>query len=346
MYPLCARTRPPVTLLGFVQPGFVAHDVSTPLMGRRLALNHCARLSVMGLRRLGDVHPGRIGVFAGALSGLPAAVQREVVAEMERLGYGTLWYGESTGREAFAQGAIYLSAGSRLVVGSGIANLYARDPQAMAAGGRALAEAWPRRFILGIGVSHAPLVTARGHDYVRPLTTMRRYLEVMGTAVWRGPGAPLPPVVLATLGPRMVALAAERTAGAYPYFTTTDHVRAIREQMGPEPFLAADLPVVLAGDRATARAIGDRHTRLYLRMENYRNNLLRLGWPAPELDSAGSDRLFDAVVAWGDAASIRTRVDAHFAAGADHVVLNLIPADPAKPYVEELQSLSALTRMG
>src|SRR5437588_7958841 len=206
MYPLCARTRPPVTLLGFVQPGFVAHDVSTPLMGRRLALNHCARLSVMGLRRLGDVHPGRIGVFAGALSGLPAAVQREVAAEMERLGYGTLWYGESIGRETFVQAAIFLAATSRLVVASGIANIWARDPMAMAAGGRSLVEAWPGRFILGLGVSHAPMVARRGHRYDRPVSAMREYLERMREAAWRGPDVGLPPIVLAALGPRMVAL--------------------------------------------------------------------------------------------------------------------------------------------
>lgn len=298
----------------------------------------------MSLTRLGNVQPGRIGIFAGALAGQPAAVQRQVVAEMERLGYGTLWYGEAIGREAFAQGAIYLSACSRLVVASGIANLYARDPQAMAAGGRALAEAWPNRFILGIGVSHAPLVTARGHDYARPFTAMRRYLEAMELAAWRGPEAPLPPIVLATLGPRMVALAAERTAGAYPYFTTTDHVRAIRGQMGPEPFLAADLPVVLAAGRAGARAIGDRHMNFYLRAENYRNNLLRLGWPAQDLEPPGADRLFDAVIAWGDPTAIRRRVEAHFAAGADQVVLNLVTADPSRPYLEELRTLSSLTK--
>ena len=300
----------------------------------------------MALKRLGGIQPGVIGIFAGALAGQPAAVQRHVVVEMERLGYGTLWYGESTGREAFAAGAIYLSAGSRLVVASGIANIYGRDPQAMAAGGRALAEAWPRRFILGIGVSHAPLVTARGHDYARPFTAIRRYLDAMEKTVWRGPEAPVPPIVLATLGPRMVALAAERTAGAYPYFTTTDHVAAIRRQMGPEPFLAADLPVVLAGDRAAARGIGDRHTTLYLRLENYRNNLLRLGWPAKDLEPPGSDRLFDAVMAWGDPEAIRRRVEAHFAAGADQVVLNLIAADPSRPYLEELRSLSGLTKAG
>jgi probable F420-dependent oxidoreductase len=296
----------------------------------------------MGLARLGSVHPGRIGVFAGALAGQPAAVQRQAAGEMERLGYGTLWYGEATGREAFAQGAIYLAATSRLVVGSGIANLYARDPQAMAAGGRALAEAWLNRFILGIGVSHAPLVTARGHDYSRPYSAIRRYLEAMQTALWRGPDAAMPPVVLAALGPRMVALAAERTAGAYPYFTTTDHVRAVRRQMGPEPFLAADLPVVLARDRAAARAIGNRHTSAYLRLDNYRNNLLRLGWPAQELEPPGSDRLFEAIVAWGDPAAVRGRVEAHLAAGADQVVLNLITADPTRPYVEELRALAGL----
>ncbi len=300
----------------------------------------------MSLTRLGGVLPGRIGVFAGALAGQPAAIQRRVVAEMERLGYGTLWYPEAAGREALAQGAIYLSAGSRLIVGSGIANIYARDPQAMAAGGRAIAEAWPGRFILGIGVSHAPIVTSRGHDYTRSFSAMRRYLDAMASAAWRGPEAPMPPVVLAALGPRMVALAAERAAGAYPYFTTTDHVRAIRAQMGPEPFLAADLPVVLAGDRHAARTIGDQHTTRYLRADNYRNNLLRLGWSAQDVEAPGSDRLFDAVVAWGDPAAVRRRVDAHFAAGADQVVLNLVIADPARPYVEELRVLAELNARG
>jgi probable F420-dependent oxidoreductase len=300
----------------------------------------------MSIARLGNIHPGRIGVFAGSLAGQPAAVQRQVVAEMERLGYGTLWYGEAVGREAFAQGAIYLAAGQRLVVASGIANIYARDPQAMAAGGRALADAWPNRFILGIGVSHAPLVTARGHDYTRPYSAIRCYLDAMQAATWRGPEVALPPIVLAALGPRMVDLAAERTAGAYPYFTTTDHVRAVRRQMGAEPFLAADLPVVLARDRAAARAIGDRHTRAYLRLDNYRNNLLRLGWRAEELEPPGSDRLFDAIVAWGDVAAIRGRVDAHIASGADQVVLNLITADPSRPYGEELRALAGLNQAG
>src|ERR1700736_4031285 len=137
-----------------------------------------------------------MGIFSGSLAAQPATVQREVAGEMESLGYGTLWYGEAMAREAFAQGAIYLSATTNLVIASGIANIWARDPMAMAAGGRAVAEAWRDRFILGIGVSHAPMVAARGHDYARPVAAMREYLDQMSQAPWRGPEAPPPPIVL------------------------------------------------------------------------------------------------------------------------------------------------------
>ena len=269
-------------------------------------------------------------------------MQREVAAEIEKLGFGTLWYGEAIGREAFAQAGIFLAATSRMVVASGIANIWARDPMAMAAGGRTLAEAWPRRFILGLGVSHAPMVAARGHDYRRPVTAMREYLDRMSQASWRGPEVELPPIVLAALGPRMVALAAERTAGAYPYFTTTEHVRQVREQLGKDAFLAADLPVVVAADRPQARTIGNAHMSLYLRTENYLNNLLRLGWNSDDLEPPGSDRLFDAVVAWGDVAAIRDRIDGHVAAGADQVVLNLVTKDRSVPYLNELRALASL----
>ena len=296
----------------------------------------------MGIERLGGVRPGRIGLFIGTLATQPVAVEREVVAEMERLGYGTLWYGEAAIREAFAHGAILLAATDRMVIGSGIANIWARDPQAMAAGARTLAEAWPGRFILGIGVSHAPMVEKRGHRYDRPLTAMREYLDAMAAATWTGAAAPMPPVVLAALGPRMVALAAERTAGDYTYFSTADHVREVRAAMGPSAFLAADLPVVQAKDRGTARAIGDRHMKVYLSAANYRNNLLRMGWPESELEPPGSDRVFDAVMAWGGRGRIRERVDELFAAGADQVALNVIAADPKTPYTKELRELSYL----
>jgi probable F420-dependent oxidoreductase len=300
----------------------------------------------MSLARLQGIDPGRIGVFAGPLNGQPASVQREFVREMDRLGYGTLWYGESLAREAFAQGAIYLAATERLVIASGIANIWARDAAAMANGGRSLAEAWPGRFILGIGVGHASNVRVRGHDYARPYSAMSEYIDAMQSAPWRGPDVPVPPIVLAALGPRMVGLAGARTAGAYPYFTTTAHVREVRAILGPEPFLAADLPVVLAADLAAARAIGNRHLSSYLGSANYRNNLLRLGWSEADLEPPGSQALFDAIVAWGDLDGIAKRVSDHFEAGADQVVLNLVAADPSAPPLAELRQLAALNRRG
>jgi len=297
----------------------------------------------MGLMRLDGVQPGRFGLFLGSLAGQPAKVERQVVTEIEQLGIGTVWYGEAAGREAFAHGAILLAATDRLVVASGIANIWARDPQAMAAGARALAEAWPHRFILGLGVSHAPMVARRGHSYDHPVAAMRDYLDAMSRSEWRGPAAPLPPIVLAALGPRMVSLARDRSAGDYTYFSTADHVREVRDAMGQDHFLAADLPVVFAHSRAMARKIGDRHTTLYLSTANYRSNLLRMGWAKEDLEPPGSDRLFDAIVAWGDAAGIGERSEALFAAGADQVVFNLITAEPAVPYTVELRKLSVVT---
>jgi probable F420-dependent oxidoreductase len=298
----------------------------------------------MSTTRLDGIDPGRIGLFAGPLNSLSATGQREFAREMESLGYGSLWYGESMAREAFAQGAIYLAATERLVVASGIANIWARDAAAMVNGGRALGEAWPGRFILGIGVSHAPSVRQRGHDYERPYSTMVQYLDDMAAAIWRGPEAKVPPIVLAALGPRMVGLAGERTAGAYPYFTTTAHVREVRGILGPEPFLAADLPVVVAGDLASARAIGNRHVSNYLGIANYRNNLLRLGWSEADLEPPGSNELFEAIVAWGDLARIGERIAERFEAGADHVALNLVAAYATVPPLEELRRLAPLTR--
>jgi len=300
----------------------------------------------MSLSRLHGIDPGRIGLFAGPLNAQPAAIQRDFVREMERLGYGTLWYGESLAQEAFGRGSIYLAATERLVVASGIANIWARDPAAMANGGRTLADAWPGRFILGIGVSHAPTVKLRGHDYERPYSAMREYLEAMSSAPWRGPDAEMPPIVLAALGPKMVALSGERAAGAYPYFSTTEHIREVRSILGPEPFLAADMPVVLAEDLAAARAIGNRHLVFYLGSANYRNNLLRIGWSESDLESPGSDAFFEAMVAWGDLDRIGRRVGERFEAGADQVVLNIVAADASRAPLDELRRLAPLNDKG
>ncbi len=296
----------------------------------------------MSLSRLNGIDPGRFGVFAGPLNGQASSVQQSFARRMEQLGYGTLWVGEALAQEVFGRAAIILSGTEKLVVGTGIANIWARDASAMANGGRTLAEAFPRRFILGIGVSHAPMVRARGHDYERPFSAMRDYLAAMAESSWRGPETEMPPVVLAGLGPRMVGLAGERTAGAYPYFTTDEHVREVRSIMGADAFLTADLPVVLADNLASARTIGDRHLKYYLGAENYRKNLVRLGWSDGDLDPPGSDALFDAIVAWGDLDRVRKRVDDRFAAGADQLVFNLVGTDPSVPPLDLLEELAPI----
>jgi probable F420-dependent oxidoreductase len=287
---------------------------------------------------------GRLGIFSGQLAAFPTPVQRRVVAELEALGYGAIWYGEAFAREPFVQGAIFLSCTERMVVATGIASIYARDATAMAFGARSLNELGEGRFLLGLGVAHAHNVGLRGHRYGPPVATMRAYLEAMDEAEprWRGPEAPAPDRVLAALRPRMLALAAERTAGALPYFVPVEHTRRARAILGPDRLLAPEQAVVLAGSREEARAIGDRHTSSYLTLPNYRNNLLALGWSEADLEPPGSDALFDALVAWGGVEEVRRRVEEHRRAGADHVVLNLITKDPSRPYLEEARLLAGI----
>jgi probable F420-dependent oxidoreductase len=283
---------------------------------------------------------GRAGIWAGQLSWLSHAAQTEVAKEVEAAGFGTLWYGESLGREAFAQGAILLAASDRINVASGIANIYVRDPMAMANGARALEEAWPQRFVLGIGVSHAPMVEGRGHDYGKPVATMANYLEGMEQARWRGPEVPLPPIVLAALGPKMLQLAANRAAGAHPYFVPVEHTKRARKVLGPGPLLAPEQAAVFANSRNEAIEIASRYMHTYLPLPNYRSNLVRLGWKEEALnaDPPGAE-LFDALVAWGDEDAIAARIRDHLDAGADHVAVQPLTADPAKPYVEEVRRL-------
>ena len=266
---------------------------------------------------------GRVGVWFTALGLEPAGVEREAVREIEELGYGALWFGEAAAnKEAFAHAGLLLAATETLVVATGIANIYARDATAMNAGRLALAEAFPGRFLNGLGVSHGAMVTMRGHDYGRPLATMRAYLDRMDEAGYRGPvpadGAPR---VLAALRPRMLALAGERTAGAHPYFVPPEHTARARGILGPEPFLAPEQAVVLETDPAKARAIARRHLEYYLGLPNYVNNLRELGFGDDDIAGGGSDRLADAIVAWGDEDTIRERVRDHLDAGADHVAI-------------------------
>lgn len=269
---------------------------------------------------------GKVGIWTGQLDSQPAARAQEVVAELESLGYPTVWYPESRGRESFVQGAVLLAATRRLVLATGITNLYGRDPVAMAAAQRALAEAYPNRFLLGIGVSHAPTVEGiRGHRYERPLATMREYLDAMDRAPYAAaPPTSEPPRVLAALGPKMLQLSAERAWGAHPYFVPVEHTALARQVMGEGPLLAPEQAIVLETNPDRARQIARVHTRVYLNLVNYTNNLRRLGFDEHDLADAGSDRLVDAVVAWGDVEAIVARVRAHLEAGADHVCVQVL----------------------
>jgi probable F420-dependent oxidoreductase len=272
---------------------------------------------------------GKVGVWWGLLGSKSAEVERDAAREIERLGYGALWYGESArNKEAFAHAAILLDATDRIAVASGIASIYVRDPTAMKAGAYALADAYGGRFVLGLGVSHAPAVQARGHDYGKPVTAMREYLDAMDAATYLPPEpSEPPPVVLAALRARMLRLAAERTAGAHPYLTTPEHTRRARAALGDGPLLAPEQGFVIETDPDEARAIARRHVEYYLGMPNYVNNWREDGFGDADFADCGSDRLIDALVAWGDADAVKARIAAHHEAGADHVCIQPVTTD-------------------
>ena len=272
---------------------------------------------------------GRIGVWTNTLDAQPAVKAQEAAEELERLGYAAIWFPESVRREALSNAGLLLAATGRITVATGIANIYARDPMTMAAGQKTLAEAYPGRFLLGLGVSHQPNVEqVRGHVYGKPVATMRAYLEAMARAPYQSiEPAEKPQTVLAALGPNMLKLAAEQTSGAHPYFVPVEHTRRAREVLGPKAVLAPEQAVVLETNTDKARAIARAHTQHYLRLANYVNNLARLGYTEDDVSGAGSDRLVDDIVAWGDLDTVISRINAHFEAGADHVCVQVIAED-------------------
>jgi probable F420-dependent oxidoreductase len=286
---------------------------------------------------------GSVGVWSFALQRLTSADAGAAMRRFEELGYPAVWMPESLGsKDVMAHAAILLGASERAIVAPGIASIYARDPMAMANGAKALDDAWPGRFVLGIGVSHAPSVKLRGGDYGSPIETMTAYLDAMAGAAYAGPEPAAPvPLVLAALGPRMLELAANRADGAHPYFVPVDHTPFARQVLGAEPCLAVEQTAVLSTDPAEARRIGRAFARHYLALPNYANNLRRMGWSDEDIANDGSDRLIDAVIAWGDVDAIVSRVRAHLDAGADHVCVQLrveSSADPALAGYAELAS--------
>jgi len=280
------------------------------------------------------VDPGRVGLWTGMLDMLPAAEAREAAREAESLGYSTLWIPEAVGRDPFVFAALLLDATETLVLATGIANIYARDAMTTANALRTLEEAHPGRFLLGLGVSHENLVSwVRKHDYSKPFSYMQEYLWFMkNKGIWMAVGPKELPgnMVLAALGPKMLELAATETAGAHPYFTTPEHTAEARRIMGPDALLAPEQMCVLSTDAAEARAVARRTMPIYVERPSYADNLRRLGFTDDDLGGELSDRLVDAIVAWGDTDAIAARVQEHFDAGADHVCVQVLAGSPAE----------------
>lgn len=268
---------------------------------------------------------GRLGAwYATDKLGTPARI-REFVTTVEKLGYDTLWYPESRGNESFAVGGFMLSCTSKLKLGSSIASIYARDAFTSRRGMITLNELYGGRFILGLGVSHPPMVEGlRGHTYEKPIPAMRRYL----TAIRAGEAdADNFPLAIAALGPLMLKLSGELTRGALPYNTTPKHTAEAAKILGPHKWCAIEQKVTLETDPAKARALGRKELARYLVLDNYRNNFLRIGFTEADLNNGGSDAFIDAMVLWGDAAKVKQGLRAHFDAGATHVAIQPVHDD-------------------
>jgi len=274
---------------------------------------------------------GKVGIwfFLDPMSG-PETV--EFARKIEKLGYRALWLPEAVGREPFAHAAYLLSKTDRLVLATGIANIYARDPMTMAAASKTVAELSGGRFILAIGVSHQPLVERlRGHSYEKPYSYMREYLAKMKTALYAA-AAPKEevPLLLAALHPRMLALAAKEARGTHTYFVPPEHTAKARAAIGPNPWICAAQAVILETDASKARTAARAYMRTYVPfLPNYTNNLKALGWMDADFADGCSDRLVDAIVAWGSESKIRERIEAHLKAGATHVCILPLRADGA-----------------
>lgn len=279
---------------------------------------------------------GKLGVWA-SLDALSANDASAFARRIEARGFKTLWMPESRGRNVLVNAAWILANTTTLNIATGIANIYARDALASAAAQNGLNEQSGGRFLLGLGVSHKPIVSGiRGHDYEKPVPTMRHYLEAMKAAPYAAPmPREKPKTVIAALGPLMLKLAAEAADGAHPYCVTPEHTAEARKILGPDKILAPEQMVMLEAEPVRARAGARVALAPYLAMENYCANWRRLGFNQSDLADGGSDRLIDANIVWGDEAAIRTRIQAHWDAGADHVCIQSIHPSGERGQLDE-----------
>lgn len=292
---------------------------------------------------MGTMSP--FGAWLGQGWNLTASELRDAARRLEDAGYREVWISEAFGREVFTAAGILLAATDSLGVGTGIANMWVRDPMAMANAGRTLAEAYPGRVMVAVGVSHRPLVDRRGHDYDSPLDLAHEYLAAMEAAAYRAPAPPVDPVILVgALGDRMLRLAAETTDGAHPYLVTPEHTGHARDVLGPDRVLAPEQAFVLTTDPDTARRVGRAHLATYLALDNYVRSLGRQGFGDEDLADGGSDRLVDAIVAWGDPSTVLDRVKAHWEAGADHVAVQPLADDALPGPIDQLLTMAPVLR--
>lgn len=288
--------------------------------------------------------PSRVGVWWTSDS-WSIADSADVARDLEGMGYGSLWYGEAYGKESLTQAGAFLNATQRLVVGTGIANIHARDPIAAESGARTLTALHPGRFVLGLGVSHAPLVErGRGGTYTKPLATMRDYLQRMDAVPEEVEPGARPTRLVAALGPKMIELSGAAADGAHPYLVLPQQTATTREALGADKWVVSEQAVAL-GDEETALRRAHAHLEIYSGLPNYRNSWLRQGFEESDLVRGGSDRLARALVGMGSAADAAAAVTAHLEAGADHVLVQPLgdsPLDDPRPALRELAGVLGL----
>ncbi|MGD0053931.1 MAG: TIGR03620 family F420-dependent LLM class oxidoreductase [Acidimicrobiales bacterium] len=271
---------------------------------------------------------GTVGIWTLVFDWIEPTRAGETASELESLGYDALWLAEAWGREAFIGASLALASTSTMAVATGIASIWARDAVAAANGARTLNGAYADRFVLGLGVSHRPLVERlRGHEYVAPLETMRAYLAAMDAAPMMASEGEHPYArVIAALGPKMLRLGAEMTDGVLTYLVTPEHTALARPDVA-DGLLCVEQAVVLGQDRDEFLRRAHDHLEFYTGLENYKNSWRRLGFSDEDFVRGGSTRLCDAMVVHGDETAVLTRVDEHRRAGADHVCLQVLGAD-------------------
>jgi probable F420-dependent oxidoreductase len=273
-----------------------------------------------------SVELGRVGIWSSTRQWRDEGENKETAAELDELGYGALWIGGANGDLVLIQSL--LDAAPRMALATGIVNVWMYPPADVAEARARVVAAHTGRFLLGLGAGHAVSTEAAGMRYEKPYDKVVEYLD--GLAASAHP-VPKDDMALAALGPRVLKLAAERTAGAHPYLVSPEHTRLAREVMGAGALLAPEQKVALETDPERARALARQNLAIYLRLPNYTNNLKRLGFADDDIAEPGSDRLVDAVVAWGDLDAIAARVQAHLDAGADHVCIQALADTPAPP---------------